>query len=295
MRCSPWLPNARSSRPCSRSSTSSRCGPAEVVSRSRSRARRSASALAQPVDRRRPGRAVAQARVVAVAAEQPEPLLEQRLRAVAEPLPRRGDDGAGLGELLVPGVEVGRERAAGADAPQQRDALLEGRGVGAAGAGVGGPQAGDRAIDVGAAQGGRALHDVQALRQEHDAREALGEGVRAAHRRAVDGDALRLARRDGDARGRRPAALLALCLDAQEGLAVPDAAHVGRGARRRPDERHVQRLQQARLARAVRAGDEGRAGREAGLQGRVAAEGDGPEAIDAQSGDPPGPRSAGSA
>ena len=218
MRCSPWLPKARSSRPCSRSSTSSRCGPAEVVSRSRSRdaalapAPRAAprpstaTCCGSAGSRRRRGRRAAPSR----SRNSGSARSQKRCRACAT-------DGPGLGELLVPRVEVAREGPPGADPPQQRHPLLERGGVGAAGARVGRPEAGDRAIHVGAAQGRRALHDVEALGQEDDAREALGEGVGAAHGRAVDGDALRLARGDGHARRRRAAALLALELDAQEG------------------------------------------------------------------------------
>ena len=97
--------------------------------RSRSRGAALGQRRAQPVDGRRPRRAVAQARVVAAAAEQAQPLAEQRLRPLAEALPGLRDHGAGLGQLLVPRVEVGGAGAPGADAPQQRDPLLQRGGV----------------------------------------------------------------------------------------------------------------------------------------------------------------------
>jgi hypothetical protein len=109
-------------------------------------------------------------------------------------------------ELGVPRRQRAAAGAAGADRRDQRVALRERGGVRAARAGAAGPQRGDDLVEVRAAQRRRAEHQLEAVGQEdrHErARRRVGQPL---DRRAVDLQALRLARLEPDVTACAPVA-----------------------------------------------------------------------------------------
>ena len=95
----------------------------------------------------------------------------------------------------------------GADAGDQGVALGEGLGVGAPGRGARRPESGDDLVEMGAAQAGRALDELQAVGQEDAEQRPVRSVEQTLDGRSVRRDPLRLARleADGAARGGRRA------------------------------------------------------------------------------------------
>ncbi len=280
LRCSPCEPKARTSR-ASANAMSSSCGPGAGERALDVAAAAAAQGLAQPLGVDGAVRPVGEGRRGRAAAERLEARAEGRLEQVDEPGADVGERRAGRRHGVVPGIERTRLRNARAHAAQQVVALRErAREVAARSAGSR-PAARGRAVEVGAARRRRALDDREPVGGEDEDREAGRQRIERGRARAVDRHPLRLARPEAD--GDLGLAPLddGRDLDARELLALGDEpALVGR-ARRPAEAAEVHRLEQRRLAGAVRADDRGDAVAELDLEARVAAERGRPEALHA--------------
>ncbi len=133
-----------------------------------------------------PARLVAQLDGLLELADRRQVPRERLAQRQHEPAARTPDLRSQLGQLRLPGrqrVVCARTRAQTA---QQLVALLQRPGVGAGDRRVARPGARDGAIEVAAAQCGRALHDRQALGREDEDGGVLGQRLDRRAGRAVD-------------------------------------------------------------------------------------------------------------
>jgi hypothetical protein len=149
---------------------------------------------------------------------------------------------------------------------RERTAVLAGQ------AGLRGLDAAEHAVDVGAADRRTALHDSKSIRYEDERGEARAELLGRGGRRAVETNPLALAERHRHLRPHRRAALAAHEADARGLLAEADEPRLGPCARREPLGADVDRLEQVRLADAVRAYDDDQPGLEVKLERGIGAE-----------------------
>ncbi len=177
-----------------------------------------------------------------------------------------------LGQLAIPGGQRVRACRARADPGEQRVALRQRARVGGPSLGSCGPDGGDEVVEVRSAGGRRALHQLQALRQEHRQQRPRGRRRQAVHRRAVDAQRLLHPRLHADLDQVRAVVALRRDGDARHLLLAPDQLAVVGGARRSTGAAEVQRLEEVGLAGAVRPGDHGQPRPERDLGRRVVAE-----------------------
>ena len=150
-------------------------------------------------------------------------------------------------------MEIVRARGTtGADAAEQGVALGEDSRVGAAVGGTSRPDGGDELVQMRAAHGGGALEQLEPIGHE-DAQQRPGLDVeQALDGRAVGAHALGLARFEADAQLVRAGAVGELHDDARGLRAEAHQLALVAGPRRAPGAAEVERLEQVRLARAVR-------------------------------------------
>ena len=130
----------------------------------------------------------------------------ERLGAGGERLVELGDRGGAVGgegdpvagELLIPRRQRAAARPAGPDRAEQRVALRQRGGVGAARADAGRPQRGDHLVEVRAAQRRGAEHEVEPVGQEDGDERPRRRVGQAVDGRAVDRQALGLAGLEAD-------------------------------------------------------------------------------------------------
>src|SRR5438105_1949968 len=180
-------------------------------------------------------------------------VLGERRSEQREHLAASGDElRAELCDLLRPGRDrVARGRAR--EQPPERRVALRDRGAVIRGElGARRSEAPEPPVEVRAPRCGSALHDAETVRCEHERRQLRAQLLGASERRAVErgvlGGAWLELHLDADGRV-RPAALDG---DACAVLSEPDQLLVVARARREPLRRDVQRLEQVRLACAVR-------------------------------------------
>ena len=114
----------------------------------------------------------------------------------------------------------------------------------------------ERAVDVRAAGGRPALDDDEAVGGEDERGELAPQLLGGAEHGAVEAGPLGLGRAEGDGDGHRHRPAAARQLDAAGGRALADQLHVGARAGREALRADVQRLEEVRLAGAVRPRDE---------------------------------------
>ena len=288
VRCWPREANDASGRPPISNTRSSRCGPISVVPFQTSFSAVSASRRARASRTDSPGQLRGVRRV-----GQLEPVRRglvggdlgvggrQRARqGLQQALALGSHRAAGLQQRRVPEPQLGARRLLLADQPQQAVALLERATVGREVAEVGRRSLAGQAVERLAAQRRRARDQQHLLGGEHHGPQDAHQGRRPA-RDAVDPDPLAGAagrgpdERDLDGVARTSRSVSGSPdprLDAGQLLAPADELAVGGRAMGSAPGREDDRLEQAGLARGVRAPDELRAGREDGVEVRVAAQ-----------------------
>src|SRR5215208_4718688 len=175
-------------------------------------------------------------------------------------------------ELGVPGIELGLAREAGANPADERVALRERTTVGRARLRPSGPKRRHDLVEVPATRSGRALHELEPLRQKHAGQRTRRSRRAALERRAVDLHALLITRREPDLEGVRAVGTAHLGLDARDRRARAHHLALVRGPAGARREAEVQPLEQVGLAGTVRAADDVEPGSEFDLRSRVVAE-----------------------
>ena len=176
------------------------------------------------------------------------------------------------GKLSIPGGDARARGAAGADPCDQRVALGEYLRVDAAVGATSGPDGGHELVEMGAANGGRALEQLEPIGQE-DAQQRPGLDVeQALDRRPVGAHALGLARLKSDAQLVRAGIVGESHDDAGRLRAEAHQLALVAGPRRTAGATKVERLEQVRLAHAVRPMDHRETLAEMGFGASVGAE-----------------------